>query len=184
MNLRKIISAVREREPWAQKRIVNDYSPYLFLIAKRYTNNREDAQDVLQDTLVLVINNIRKFTSEEDKFKAWIKRICINTALAKKRKKSYTHESYPGEVSHDTVMEPLVLQQLNVNDIIALLQFLPELQREVFNLYIIDGFKHNEIAKILDIKESTSRTTLTRARRKMQQLIVEQDKTRRDESVR
>lgn len=183
MELIKIISAVKDREPWAQKRIVEDYSPFLLMVARRYTRNAEDAKDVLQDALVLIINHIHKYRVEEGMFKAWIKKICINVALGKKRKKSYTHESYPGELKSDFRMEPVVINRLNIKDIIALMRFLPELQRNVFNLYIIDGFKHREIAGILTIGESTSRTTLTRARRKMQALIIEQDKVRIDESL-
>ncbi len=184
MNFKKIITAAENREPWAQRKIVDSYSSYLFLIAKRYSDSIEDAQDILQDALVLIINNIQQFKSGENMFKPWMKRICINTALGKKRKKSYTHETYPGEMMSDVVQEPKAVQKLKVNDILALLQYLPELQKQVFNLYIIDGFKHTEIAGMLDIGESTSRTILTRARKKMQSLILEQNKIRIDESLR
>ncbi len=184
MKFRKLISAAENREPWAQRRIVDNYSPYLFLIANRYSDTKEDAQDILQDALVNIINNIHQYKSGEDKFKAWMKRICINVALSKKRKMSYTREIYPGEVKYDASVEPTALHKLGVSEIIALIQFLPETQRQVFNLYIIDGFKHSEIAKMLDMGESTSRTTLTRARKKMQRLIFEQEKIRIDESLR
>ncbi len=178
MQFNHLIKAARDREPTAQRSIVDQYSPYLYVIAKRYANDASQAKDILQDSLVLIINNIHQFSGKESDFKAWMKRICINTALGKKRKLSHKNESYPGELIHDKTIAPQVLQELNMKDIIALLQYLPSLQRQIFNLSIIDGFKHAEIARILEVKESTSRTLLTRARKKLQLLIIEQDKIR------
>jgi len=168
--MKNIIKGCRQLDRKAQREMVNQLSPYLYVICRRYTSQHEDAQDLLQESLIAIFNNIEKCKADGVAgFKAWCRKIAINKALEKKRKKGLILENLSG-VSATTI--PAVQSQLNVNDILNLLERLPENQRIVFNLSVIDGFAHREIAAMLNIQESSSRTFLTRARQKLQELMT------------
>ena len=168
--MKKIIKGCRELDRKAQREMVNHLSPYLYVICRRYTNQHEDAQDLLQESFIAIFNNIEKCKADEFAgFKAWCRRIAINKALEKKRKKGLKLENLSG-ISLPIL--PVIQSQLNVNDILSLLERLPENQRTVFNLAVLDGFAHREIATMLSIQESSSRTFLTRARQKLQTFMT------------
>jgi len=172
--MKNIIKGCKQLDRKAQREMVNHLSPYLYVICRRYTEQHEDAQDLLQESFIAIFNNIEKCRANEIAgFKAWCRRIAINKALGKKRKRSFTLEAL-SVVSVATL--PEVQSQLNVTDILKLLERLPENQRIVFNLAVLDGFVHREIAEMLKIKESSSRTILTRARQKLQQLMMVNEK--------
>ncbi len=172
MDMKKLIQGCRNLNRTSQREMVDYLSPYLYAICRRYTDSHEDAKDVLQDSLISIFNNMDQCKSNETAvFKSWSARITVNTALSKKRKLSYKMER--NELETDTRnFSPPVHSQLNVEDILKLLHLLPEKQRTVFNMVVIDGFSHKETAQMLQIKESSSRTFLVRAREKMQQLIT------------
>lgn len=168
--MKKIIKGCRQLDRKAQREMVDHLSPYLYVICRRYSDQHEDAQDLLQESLISIFNNIEKCKADEIAgFKAWCRRIAINKALEKKRKKGLTLENLSG-ISVPTL--PVIQSQLNVNDILSLLERLPENQRTVFNLAVLDGFAHREIATMLNIQESSSRTFLTRARQKLQAMMT------------
>lgn len=175
MQFNHLIRAIKNHDPLAQRQLVDRYSPYLYAICYRYLKQREDAQDALQEALILIFKNIHQVKVEETAFKAWSKRIAINVSLAKFRKAAYQNESCPAELPEPDLVHPKVLEQLKIGDILKLLDQLPTQQRQVFNLFIIDGYSHQEIAEILEIKTSYSRTLLTRARAQMQILIKKKD---------
>lgn len=151
--------------------MVKILSPYLYNFCLRYANSHEDAKDLLQESLILIFNNLDQFSSDnEAAFKSWCRRITINNALSKKRKKSNQHNSISQSKTSLSAL-PLIISKLNVEDILTLLNHLPDNQRLVFNLFVIDGYSHREIAKILNIKESSSRTYLTRARQNLQKIL-------------
>ncbi len=173
---KKLIRDCRKLDRKAQREMVNHLSPFLFPVCRRYSNSYEDAKDLLQESLISIFNNIDKCNAQEEiPFKSWCRRICINNALSKIRKKSNQKTSNL-EVIHQVSSPPSIYSQLNVEEILSLLQFIPETHRTVFNLAIIDGYAHKEIANFLNIKESSSRTFLTRARQALQQLILKQDR--------
>ena len=171
----KLLQGCKNLDRKAQREMVNHLSPFLYAICRRYTNTHEDAKDLLQESLILIFNNIEKCQSKEElPFKSWCRRIAINTALAKKRKKNLETEIMEESKCLDAVL-PNIYSRLNVEDILQLLHYLPENQRLAFNLAIIDGYSHREISELLNIKESSSRTFLTRARHSLQQLIHQQE---------
>ncbi len=168
--MKNIIKGCKQLDRKAQREMVDHLTPYLYVICRRYTEQHEDAQDLLQESFIAIFNNIEKCKANEIAgFKAWCRRIAINKALEKKRKRGLNLESL-SIVSIAT--RPAVQSQLNVTDILKLLERLPENQRIVFNLAVLDGFAHREIAEMLNIQESSSRTFLTRARQKLQKLMT------------
>ena len=175
IRMKKLIKGCKELERRSQREMVDHLSPFLYNICRRYTHNQEDAKDLLQESLIQIFNNMDKCQARDKAtFFAWSKRIAINRALAQKRKKGLEVESMV-ENTHHLPIVPSIQSQLNVQDILKLLHLLPQNQSLVFNLSVIDGYSHAEIAKILEVKESSSRTFLTRARQSLQQLIQKQE---------
>lgn len=171
---KKLILNCKNLNRKAQREMVDHLSPFLFPICRRYSSTFEDAKDMLQESLILIFNNMDKCESKEViPFKSWCKKITINHALAKLRK----IEKKTTEITNILVepnVKPNIYSKLNIDDILKLLQKVPESHSTVFKLAIIDGYSHKEIASLLGIKESSSRTFLVRARQTLQMLIHNQ----------
>ena len=177
--MKKLLQGCRKLDRKAQREMVNHLSPLLFPTCRRYSNTQEDAKDLLQEALILIFNNIKQCSSNEKRvFLAWCRRIAINKALEKKRKKGFEMELI-GKTEITGGQAPVINSKLNVDDILNLLNALPSNQKIVFNLAVIDGYSHKEIADLLTIKESNSRTLLTRARQSLQFLINKEWKMRK-----
>lgn len=153
---------------------------YLMAVALRYVKEEMEAEDVVNESFVKIFRKVGDFTHEEDDyviektFKAWIARITVNTSIDKIRAKKETYaldDIHDGELIQHAVSSSTRLEE---KDILKLLYELPDIQRSIFNLYEIEGYSHEEISKILDIPESTSRTYLTRAKSKLRKLYTEQ----------
>ena len=173
--MKKLLRACRNYDRQAQRKVVDIISPFLYNICWRYAGNHEDAKDLLQESLILIFNNIDKCKSDEEgQFKSWCRRIAINNALDKKRKKTIQVESLDTRRYQEVVI-PKIHSKLHVEDIMRLMECLPEKQRLIFNLSVIDGYGHQEIAGLLNIKASSSRTFLTRARQMLRELIYQQE---------
>jgi len=170
----KLIKACKKYDRKAQREMVNHLAPYLMSICQRYAPNKEDARDWMQESLIKIFNNIEQCKTNEFAFKGWCRKIAINVCLGKIRKKGLKTVELKNEYETG-IFQPKIIEQMNVKDILRLLDHLPQKLKLVFNLSVLDGYSHKEIAESLKIKESSSRTFLTRARTKMQQLIIEQE---------
>lgn len=173
--MKNLIKRCKNLERKAQREMLDVISPMLFSICLRYCNNKQDqAKDLLQESLIKIFNGMKNCRAEEEiGFRAWCKKITVHTALAEKRKKFLHIE----EIESNKIMnaeEASILSKLNVDDILKLLEKIPEHHRVVFNLYVIDGYNHKEISEILSIGESSSRTFLTRAKKAMKSLIKDE----------
>lgn len=165
------LSAAARNERWAQEVLYKKYYPTMMSICLRYANHREDALDILHEGFIKVFKNINKFTSGTS-FDAWIKRVMVNTAIDYYRKKKRRRTEDLDSVYHVSSPNPGVLSQLQTKDILNCLQKLSPSYRAVFNLYIIEGYSHREIAEKLNISESTSRSNLVKARSKLRVLLI------------
>lgn len=182
MQLKKLILACKNKDRKAQRVLVDTFAPTLMSIGLRYLKNEEDAKDVMQESFIQIFNHIDQFQKEETYFKAWCCRITINTALSKFRKASYYREVQLNQDFLEETTPPVAIEMLKVDDILKMMEKLPDILRHVFNLAIIDGYKHAEIAKCLKIKESSSRTFLVRARKLMQEMIIQSETFIRNET--
>lgn len=168
----KLIEGVKSGKKGYQEMLYKHFYGYAFSISRLNTFSREDAVDIMNDSFIKVFSMIHKFNSDQP-FKPWIRKIIINTSIDnfRKNKKHYylldVVEVDPPEVSES------IISKLNAEDIIKLLDQLPKIHRMVFNLYEIQGFSHKEIAEKLDINISSSRTFLTRAKKKLKILLSE-----------
>lgn len=168
----KMIAGCCEQKPDAQKALVLKYSGLLLSVARRYQYPHIQAEDVLQESWILILKYIKEFRNESSSFEAWMKRIVINTAL-KQFRKSYVNKELTSEIFDDQKSDiPDVYSHFGFEEIISLLKKLPPGIREVFNLYIFENWKHEEIAIALNIAPSTSRAMLTKVRIFLKQEIM------------
>ena len=145
---------------------------YAMGVGLRYSNSRDDALEIVNDAFIKAFGDIKNYHADKP-FKAWLRRIIVNTAIDRYRKE----RKYLVNIDLDDAMhigyQAMVLQQLNANDILKLLDQLPDAHRMVFNLYEIDGYDHNEIAAMMGITASSSRVYLGRAKEKLRMLLQE-----------
>ncbi len=153
-----------------QYELYQRYSPKMFGVCLRYAGNTEEAEDVLQEGFIKIFKKIGSFRSEGS-FEGWIRRIFVNTAIEHFRRKSYLQPITEREESTVEGQYISVLDTLAEKDIIKLVQQLSPGYRTVFNMYVVEGFTHKQIADILSISEGTSKSQLSRAKIILQDMV-------------
>ncbi len=154
----------------AYRELYEQYAGALLVIALRYMKSQQEAEDVLQEAFIKIYKNLRTFNSQAS-LKTWMSRIVINTSLNQLRK---SHRFIQWEQTDFTEKEfqTIPLQQYSFNELISFIQELPVGCQLVFNLYIIEGYSHKEVAELLDISVGTSKSQLHRAKELLQEIIV------------
>ncbi len=166
----EIIKGCVKQDIKCQKMLFDRYSGKMFAVCLRYTRSTEDAEDVLQDGFIRVYRYLSSFKNEGS-LEGWIRRVIVNVALRHYQKSQSHQEVVYQEYHTDLSVAPEVLGQLSEQDLLLIINQLPEGYRLVFNLYAIEGYSHAEIAKMLEIQESTSRSQLTKARKLLNEKI-------------
>lgn len=167
---RKIVQGCLKGEKSSQKELYNQYSQKMYSVCLRYSQHQDQAKDFLQEGFIRVFQNLTSFKGEGS-FEGWIRRIMINGCLESLRKPENRvfHEdveSFEGELSYTPDM-----RKLDVQFILKKIQELAPGYRAVFNLYVLEGYQHQEIAGMLGISESTSKSQLSRARKLLQESL-------------
>lgn len=152
----------------------------LLSVCRRYARDEAMAKDVLQETLIRIFQHIGRY-EDKGSFEAWMRRIAVRRSLQWIEKSSFQHELQPVEMPDTGTVEPEVYGALGAEEILELLNNLPAGFRAVFNLNVVEGYSHKEIAELLDITESTSRSQLVRARKLLQEKLIQLKKTSRYE---
>jgi len=167
---KELIEACLMENPIAQKQLYDIYASKLYGICLRYSKNEEEAQDILQDSFVKIFTKLYtyQFTGS---FEGWLKRITTNTSIEYYRKKIDLEKIE--DISFSPYLSVEYDKGLEVEELLKMIQELPEGYRLVFNLYAIDGFTHSEIAKKLNVSEGTSKSQLSRARAHLQKRFKE-----------
>jgi len=156
----------------AQKLLYEQYHRKLFAVSMRYARSRADAEDILQDAFIKIFQYLAQFR-HDCPLNAWLKRIVVNTALKFYSKKM--DKILPDDIEnhHETLTDSeFILSQYNFQELLAVIQQLPLRSQMVFNLYAIEGYQHNEIAKMLEISEGTSKSQYARAKQMLQKMIT------------
>lgn len=168
-----IIQLCQQQDPKAQKLLYDRYAPKMYGVCRRYVPNKEDAEDVLVEGMFKVFDNIESFQSMGS-FEGWIRRIMVNEALMFLRKKRLlTVDTDAAELNTLELSHPLSIEhELAAQDILKLLEQLPTGYRTIFNLYVIEGYKHIEIADMLGISINTSKSQLILAKEKLKKLML------------
>jgi len=172
MEEKKVIEGCVHCESWAQKMIYESYAPEMMSVCVRYVSNRETARDLMHDGFVKLFTKIHLY-SGTGSFKAWMRRIFVNTALEHLRRKDvlrYSVEVGDIDIQNDNVNISL-FEHLSTNDLLDCIARLPERYRAIFNLHAIEGYKHVDIAGLIGISESTSRSDYSRARHLLQKMV-------------
>ena len=170
MSLEELIIRCQKKNRQAQGALYKLYAPKMFGLCLKYSRNRMEADDNLQEAFLTIFDKINQYRSKGS-FEGWIKRIVINTALQRYRK-----ETFLDVIKDDNIKDEVVEiddEGLSLDFLLALIQELPDRYRLVFNLYVLDGFSHKEIASMLNISIGTSKSNLSRARMILKEQIEE-----------
>lgn len=165
----ELIQGCKKQDRKTQKLLYEQYSARYFGVCKRYMKDVETAEDVLVKGFLKIFDNINSFESKGS-FEGWMQRIMVNECLMELRKKQ-DFTIYLETSNIQPQRDATVLESLYEQDVLKLLQFLPIGCRTVFNLYVIEGYKHNEIAEKLNITEGTSKSQLNLAKEKLKVLL-------------
>lgn len=167
--MHELVKACKKNDRQAQKALYQRYAPLFLSMCHRYFRKNDEAEDAMISAFFTIFKKISSY-SGEGSFEGWMKRIVINTCLMALRKKKI--ESIPLENLPDhPERSPLAIDRLLEKDILNLLDYLPDGYRTVFNLYVIEGYKHREIAEMLDVSINTSKSQLIQARKRLAELI-------------
>lgn len=167
----ELIKGCKKGDRKSQKWLYEKYSVRFFGVCKRYMKDVETAEDVLVKGFLKIFENINTFESKGS-FEGWMYKIMVNECLMELRKKQ-DFTIYLESSNIQPRKEATALENLYEQDVLKLLEFLPIGCRTVFNLYVIEGYKHNEIAKKLNISEGTSKSQLNLAKEKLKVLLDE-----------
>lgn len=157
-----------------QRMLFQQHAGKMMSICHRYANDAMDAEDILQDAFIKVFKYIGQYKFEGS-FEGWVRKIVVNTALRNVQKKKI-HFSEVNNFTDVPQLQPYAFSNLGEEEILKLIQELPDGYRLVFNLNVIEGFTHEEIAVMLKIQPSTSRSQLVKARKMLQNQILQLQK--------
>ena len=174
-DLKQIIRGCLKNKRADQNALYSHFSAKMYGLCLRYAQGYDEAQDILQEGFIKVFANLKKFRNEGE-LEGWIRRIMINTAIEKYRARLRELSIFSDEQNDYGLDSNMGLDNLNLGDLLDQIQSLPMQYRLIFNLYIIEGYSHKDIAEQLNITESTSRSNLARARSILQKALNEEQK--------
>lgn len=161
----------------AQRALYDLYAGKMLAISMRYSKSQQEAEDILQEAFIKVFDHLNNFR-KESKLYSWIKRIVVNTALNHQRSKLYLYPMVDVETVRIQDEKSFSLSHFHYEDLMKMIQNLPVGCKVIFNLYAVEGYKHNEIADMLNISEGTSKSQYSRAKQLLKEMLVEQERGR------
>ena len=173
-NIDTIITGCKAGNRKAQEQLYRNYYRVMMTICLRYTKNENEALDVLNTGFYKVYKNINRYDAAKASLYTWIRTIIINSCLDSIKNKTGTVNTAELQQAAEVHVPPAVISKMSASELLALIRQLPPATQAVFNLYVMEGYKHNEIAAMTGISEGTSKWHLSEARKKLQQLIKEQ----------
>ncbi len=174
MTEEQLIDGCKARNPLSQRQLYEKYSRKMMGVCMRYTNNRDEAEDVLQDGFVKVFEKINSFQSQGS-FEGWLRRIFVNTSLDNIRKnKENNLLADIDQVGYSLDSGQSVEGDLNAEELLKILNSIPAGYKVVFNMFVIEGYSHKEIAEELGVSESTSKTQFLRAKAYLMKVMQKQ----------
>jgi RNA polymerase sigma-70 factor (ECF subfamily) len=177
VELNDLISGSINNDRISQKKIYDLYSSKLYSICLRYAKDSDEANDILQDGFIKIFSNLRQF-NKGNSFDGWVKRIIVNTAITNYnlQLKHYNQEDIT-EINESTIKDIDIKESdFTLEELLSTLKVLPQGTKTIFNLYAIEGYKHKEIAEILGITVSTSKSQYHRGKKILQNKLFELSK--------
>lgn len=166
----EIVNGCLKGDPKYQQVLYNQYAKKMYGVCLRYAQDKEGARDILQEGFIKVFQNLQAFKGQGS-FEGWVRRIMVNHALEGLRKLSNRVQHVDVEEVHEALHETVNYSRYDMNYLLEKIQQLAPGYRAVFNLYVIEGYQHNEIAEMLGISENTSKSQLSRARKLLQESL-------------
>jgi RNA polymerase sigma-70 factor (ECF subfamily) len=170
---RLLIEGCLKRDPKAQEAMYRRFSPKMYGVCLRFAGNKMEAEDILQEGFIKIFTHLQDYQFKGS-MEGWIRKAMINTAINYYRKKSKELADINLEqVSGISYIEEDAIDKLAAEELVKLIQKLPEGYRLIFNLNVIEGFTHKEIGEMLGISENTSKSQLSRAKSALQEMIIQ-----------
>ncbi|MFB2118063.1 RNA polymerase sigma factor [Parapedobacter sp. 2B3] len=154
----------------AQEQLYNALASKMLGVCMRYANSTFEAEDMLQAGFIKVFSNLGSYRGDGS-FEGWIRRVIVNTAIEAYRRNMRSGQQVELNEEYDDVQQTFAMDNLECEDLLRLIQALPDGYRVVFNMYAVEGFSHKEIAQSLQVSESASKSQLSRARAWLKQRI-------------
>ena len=158
-----------------QRMLFEQFAGKMMSVCLRYANDNMEAEDIMQDGFIKVFQYLHQFKFEGS-FEGWIRRIIVNTAIRHLEKKKLQFKEIDESGADAPKLDPYVYAHLGQDDLMKLINQLPEGYKIVFNLNVIEGYSHEEIAEMLHIQPGTSRSQLVKARKMLQHQILQLQK--------
>lgn len=171
----ELIRGCISQDARCQRMLFDRYAGKMMSVCLRYANDSMEAEDMIQDAFIKVYQYIGQFKFE-GAFEGWIRRIVVNTAIRHLEKKKLRFQDIDDNSQHAPKIEAQAYHHLGQEDLLKLINQLPDGYRLVFNLNVIEGYSHEEIAEMLNIQPGTSRSQLVKARKMLQQQILQLQK--------
>ena len=172
MTEQSILAGCLQNDPVAQRELYTRYSPKMLSVCYRFAQSREDAEDMLQEGFIKIFTQIHTFQNK-GAFEGWIRRIIVHTCINFLKKYKKFNESIDlAYASYLQVKEETVPSIMQAKQVVECIRLLPVGYKTVLNLYAIEGYNHKEIAEMLDIEESTSRSQYTRAKTMLEGILI------------
>jgi len=173
LDLHQLLDGCRQGKRSSQHRLYARFYNYAMTIARRYTGTLETAEEVVNDAFFKVFTKLDLY-SDSLPFRFWLRRIIINTAIDRFRVGMNTPTPVELQAWHDPELDTGIVENLTHEQIIAMLDHLPPAYRTVFNLFVVDGFSHEEIAETLKVSVGTSKSNLSRARQHLKSMLADE----------
>ena len=175
MQEKELIEGALAGEERASRLLFERYAPLLMGVCQRYCRTQAEAEDVLQDAFIRLFEKLPKY-GFKGSFAGWARRLTVNVALKTYQRKRFQMEQAGLENITDRGGAPTAYAELGEQELLDLIQRLPDGYRIVFNLYAIEGYSHKEIGDMLGIQEASSRSQLLKARKVLQAQIERRQK--------
>lgn len=171
-NIESLIERCRDGDRQSFQQLYKLYSRAMYNVGYRIVNNEDEAKDVLQDAFISAFNSLETYRGDAA-FGAWLKRIVVNKAinLVRRRRFERMPETAEFDVKEDEAVDELEGYPFTVEKVRKAIEQLPDGYRVVFSLYLLEGYDHSEIAGILDITESTSKSQFNRSKKKLKEIL-------------
>lgn len=177
LNLNLIINGCKERNPKSQRKLYDHYFGYAMNVALRYSKTRDEALEIVNDGFMKVFNNLDKFDTDFP-FRPWLRKVMVNTSIDYYRKNHSTFQMVDLENITEIADEEFDLPEITPqDDMLPIVRQLSPMYRTVFNLFVMEGYKHSEIAVMLDINIATSKSNLARAKKNLRAAWLKKNKS-------
>lgn len=178
----QLIESCKNNDRDAQYKLYNLLSGKMFAVCLRYAKHREAAEDLLQEGFVKVFTNIEKFRGEGS-FEGWVRRIVVNTAIEHYRKSTKMYPIVNIDDLNKNIPWTNTSDELELEDLMNLINKLSQGYKTIFNLYVVEGYAHKEIAEMLEISEGTSKSQLARARYLLMEMVKKSERVKQSATI-